>query len=115
MTFLRISMVFGVVASLSIAACSSSAPAGGACTKGGECAGNVCMISPDFPSGYCTQACTLGDPSTCPAGSVCIDDASGTPAGSGIKSVCYQACKVNTDCGAGYACKEKAGQLVCKK
>ena len=73
------------------------------------------MTSADFPSGYCTKSCTLGDTTTCPSGSVCIDDASGTPAGSGIKSVCYQSCKVNTDCTNGYSCKEKAGQLVCKK
>ena len=114
MTFLRLSLAVGLVASLSIVACSGATAAGGSCTKSGDCAGNVCMLSADFPSGYCTQACTLGVASTCPSGSVCVDDASGAPAGSGIKSVCYQSCKVNADCGNGYACKEKAGQLVCK-
>ncbi|MDP1827068.1 MAG: hypothetical protein Q8L48_27590 [Archangium sp.] len=73
------------------------------------------MISPDFPSGYCTQACTLGAASGCPSSSVCIDDASGTPADAGIKSVCYQSCKASTDCGSGYTCREKAGQQVCMK
>ena len=94
---------------------SNSSPAGAACSEGSDCEGDVCLNSPDFPSGYRTQACTVGSNSGCPGGSVCIDDASGTPSGSGIKSVCYQACAVDADCGAGYACKEKAGQRVCKK
>jgi hypothetical protein len=114
MNFLR--FVGFLVLPLSIAvACSSSTANGGSCTKSSECAGDVCMVSADFPAGYCTQACSLTDPSTCPSGSVCIDDASGTPAGSGIKSVCYQSCTTNTDCTNGYSCKEKAGKMVCKK
>jgi hypothetical protein len=102
-----------VAASIMFTACSP--PAGSACTRSSDCAGNVCLISADFPSGYCTQACALGTASACPPGSVCVDDASGTPADAGIKSVCYQACKAAADCGEGYACKEKAGQLVCRK
>jgi hypothetical protein len=114
MTFLRASLVAALTGSLALLACSSATQAGGSCTKSSDCAGNVCMISADFPSGYCTQACTLGAAGTCPSGSVCIDDASGAPAGSGIKSVCYQSCKVSTDCTNGYSCKEKASQLICK-
>lgn len=113
MTFFRAPLLLSLLACLSLFAC--SAPAGGSCTQSSECAGQVCLISPDFPSGYCTQACTLGAPSSCPSSSVCIDDASGTPADAGIKSVCYQSCKVSTDCGSGYACREKAGQQVCMK
>ena len=101
---------------LTAIACSGGTAAGGSCDKSSDCAGDVCMKSADFPAGYCTQACNLNDPSTWPSGSVCIDDASGTPAGSGIKSVCYQACnKIGDDCGNGYTCREKAGKLVCKK
>lgn len=114
MTLRRVSIIVALVGAFAIIACSSATPAGGSCKQSSDCAGNVCMISADFPSGYCTQACTLGAAGTCPSGSVCVDDASGAPAGSGIKSVCYQSCKVNTDCTGGYSCKEKAGQLVCK-
>lgn len=107
-------LLFALLAALtSFTACAP--PAGSACTRGADCPGSVCLISPDFPSGYCTQACTLGMASTCPSGSVCIDDASGTPADAGIKSVCYQACKAASDCSEGYRCSEKAGQLVCRK
>lgn len=72
-------------------------------------------MSQDFPSGYCTQGCELGNPSSCPAGSVCIDDASGVPADAGVTAICYEACQTNSDCGqAGFACLEKASQMVCR-
>ena len=101
------------------AACSSSSSSGtttgGGCTDNASCNGRVCVISPDFPSGYCSQGCQLSNPSSCPNGTVCIDDASGVPADAGITAVCYQSCALSSDCTrAGYACLEKASHLVCR-
>ena len=94
---------------------SNTTPTGGPCTSNAACAGGVCATSQDFPSGYCTIGCQLADPSGCPSGSVCIDDASGVPVDSGISAVCYQTCQNNSDCArAGYACLEKANHLVCR-
>lgn len=88
---------------------------GGSCGAASACSGGVCATSGDFPAGYCTQGCTLGDPSTCQAGSVCIDDASGAPADAGIKALCYQSCATDADCTrAGYKCLEKASHKVCR-
>ena len=90
--------------------------AGNTCSASSACAGGVCAVSADFPSGYCTQGCQLNNPASCPSGSVCIDDASGVPADSGITAVCYQACQTSADCPqAGFACLEKASHLVCRK
>lgn len=104
-----------IVAALSLSGCGSGTPAGGNCTGGTACAGGVCLQSGDFPNGYCTQGCQLSNPSSCPSGSVCIDDSSGTAPDAGITSVCYQSCTSNGDCRAGYACLEKAGHLVCRQ
>lgn len=91
------------------------APTGGSCTTNAGCTGGVCAQSQDFPGGYCTQGCSLTDPSSCPAGSVCINDASGVPANSGITSVCYQTCTSNAGClRPGYQCLEKANHMVCR-
>jgi hypothetical protein len=106
----------------SLVACGSSgsggmgtAQPGGGCASGGDCASGLCAKSQDFPGGYCTQGCSLTDPNSCPAGSVCIDDASGVPPNSGISAVCYQTCNSNTDCTrAGYQCLEKSNHMVCR-
>jgi hypothetical protein len=88
---------------------------GGGCSSGGSCAGGVCATSADFPGGYCTTGCSLADATSCPNGSVCIDDASGTPADAGLTAICYQSCTTNADCTrAGYKCLEKAGHMVCR-
>jgi len=101
-----------------VAACSSSSSAsstGSGCATSTDCSGGLCVVSADFVGGYCTKGCTLNDPSSCPQGSVCIDDASGVPADAGITAVCYQSCSTSADCGrAGYACLEKANHLVCR-
>lgn len=90
-------------------------PTGGGCGAASTCSGGICATSGDFPSGYCTQGCSLGDPSTCPTGSVCIDDASGAPADAGVKALCYQSCTGSADCSrAGYKCLEKASHMVCR-
>lgn len=92
-----------------------SAPSGSGCATTADCTGGVCATSQDFPGGYCTQGCSLTDPNSCPAGSVCIDDASGVAPDSGITAVCYQACNSNADCTrSGYQCLEKANHLVCR-
>lgn len=94
---------------------SSGTANGGACTSEQTCAGGICVQSQDFPGGYCTRGCTLSDPSTCPGGSVCIDDVSGVPADAGVSAICYQTCQVDADCGrAGYRCLEKANHMVCR-
>jgi hypothetical protein len=103
-----------------VAACSDSTSTGGGatgstCTSGTSCGGGVCAKSNDFPNGYCTQGCKLGDPSTCPSGSVCIDDASGVPADAGVTAVCYQACQTDANCTLpGFKCLEKASKMVCR-
>ena len=112
-------LLFALLGTLT-AACSSSSSSsgtttGGACTGNASCNGGVCVVSPDFPSGYCTQGCQLTNPSSCPNGSVCIDDSSGVPADAGITAVCYQSCTLSAGCTrAGYACLEKASHLVCR-
>jgi hypothetical protein len=45
---------------------------------------------------------------------VCIDDASGTPAGSNAKSVCYQSCSSDGDCTSPMKCREKSSKKVCR-
>lgn len=98
-----------------VTGCSSATSVGGGCGSSGDCAGGLCLTSADFPSGYCSQACTPATPSSCPSGSVCIDDASGAPADAGITGVCYQSCTTTADCGrTGYACLEKSSHLVCR-
>ncbi len=107
---------------LALVACSSGGSGGtgagspgSGCSSSSSCNGGVCAQSQDFPGGYCTQGCTLNDPNSCPAGSVCIDDASGVPPGSGITAVCYQSCNSDADCTrAGYKCLEKANHMVCR-
>ena len=112
--------VWWLICALLVLACGSSSsssttPAGGGCTTSATCNGGVCATSQDFPGGYCTQGCQRANPTSCPSGSVCIDDASGVPADAGISAVCYQACQSSNDCGrAGYACLEKSSHMVCR-
>jgi hypothetical protein len=88
---------------------------GGGCSVSASCTGGVCATSADFPGGYCTSGCSLADATSCPTGSVCIDDASGTPADAGLTAICYQSCASNADCTrAGYKCLEKSGHMVCR-
>lgn len=116
----RIVSALALVGLLVLAACSDSTSSsagttGSTCTNSANCGGGLCAKSNDFPNGYCTQGCTLGDPTTCPSGSVCIDDASGVPADAGVKAVCYQACQTDTNCTIpGFKCLEKASKLVCR-
>ncbi len=100
-----------------VAACGSPASevgaSGASCTEAKDCSGSVCLTSKDFPGGYCSQGCKKGDPSSCPSGSVCIDDASGAP--KGVEAVCYKTCDRDADCGrTGYGCREKADKKVCR-
>ncbi len=103
-----------VVACSSGGSTTSATSVGAGCASGGTCAGGLCAQSQDFPGGYCTQACSLSDPTSCPAGSVCIDDASGVPQDAGVTAICYQTCQTNADCRSGYACLEKANHMVCR-
>jgi hypothetical protein len=116
----RVASALALVATLVLAACSDSTSSsagttGSTCTTSTSCGGGLCATSNDFPNGYCTQGCTLGDPASCPSGSVCIDDASGVPADAGVKAVCYQACQTDANCSIpGFKCLEKASKLVCR-
>lgn len=112
------SIVVTLLVTLLVACSSSSGTSGGSngatCTSNAACAGGTCVVSADFPNGYCTHGCRLGG-TDCAPGSVCIDDASGVPADSGISAICYASCHTSTDCTTpGTACLEKAGQLVCR-
>jgi hypothetical protein len=108
------------ILALALAACSSSSassgsPNGGACSGATACGGGLCAISQDFPQGYCTQGCQLANPSSCPGGSVCIDDVSGVPSDAGVTAICYQACALDTECTQqGFKCLEKASKKVCR-
>lgn len=107
---------FYLLVALGLGACAPGNAAGGECSASGACSGGVCLQSQDFPGGYCTRACQVNDPSSCPSGSVCIDDPSGAPADAGVNAVCYQTCTTNSDCTrSGYACLEKAGHMVCRR
>jgi hypothetical protein len=111
-------ILFCVFAAFEVSCGSSDgggAPAGGTCSANSACSGGICAVSQDFPSGYCTQGCQLSNPSSCPSGSVCIDDVSGVPADAGVTAICYQGCQTTADCGRpGFACLEKANRLVCR-
>lgn len=115
------SVLLSALVCLQLAACGSGASSssgtssvGGSCSSGPTCTGGLCASSQDFPGGYCTQGCSLSDPSSCPTGSVCIDDASGVPQDAGVSSICYQTCQSSSDCRSGYACLEKANHMVCR-
>jgi hypothetical protein len=98
-----------------VSGCGGGTPAGSGCTGSSTCGGGVCLQSQDFPGGYCSQGCQVSNPSSCPGGSVCIDDPSGAPADAGVTAVCYQSCTSNSDCTrAGFSCLEKAGHMVCR-
>ena len=113
---MRTPSLFAAFALLCACSSSSSAPStGSGCASSADCGGGLCVVSQDFVGGYCTKGCSLADPSSCPAGSVCIDDASGVPADAGISAVCYQSCRTSADCTRpGYACLEKANHMVCR-
>jgi len=100
---------------LTLTACGSAThTVGGSCTAASACEGGVCLSSGDFPGGYCSKSCSLTDSKSCPAGAVCIDDASGAPAG--VQSVCYETCQSDSDCSrADFQCAEKANHKVCQK
>lgn len=113
--------VLCVLAVTGLGACASGsdtapAPTGGACSSSASCgATGVCATSQDFPNGYCTRGCALANPSSCPNGSVCIDDASGVPSDAGVSAICYQSCQNDADCTQpGFKCLEKASKRVCR-
>src|SRR5512142_267203 len=118
MRFIGVLAVFSALGLFTIGCSSDSSggtPTGSSCRTSADCAGGICAISQDFPSGYCTKGCDLTNASSCPAGSVCIDDSSGVPADAGVKAICYATCQTAADCArTGFACLEKANHLVCR-
>lgn len=73
---------------------------GGPCTVPTECPNQICINAKAYtPGGYCSKQCTVGQDSTCPAGSTCVADAiSGGIAG------CFKSCTGDKDCRTGYSC-----------
>src|SRR5512138_809007 len=114
---MRSFLLFALFAGSAFIACSSSssdAPTGGSCSTSASCGTGICLHSNDFPNGYCSQGCDLANASSCPSGSVCIDDASGAPPDAGVTAVCYQSCTQTSDCQTGLACLEKSSKKVCR-
>lgn len=67
----------------------------------GGCEGGTCFSEGQtgFPGSYCAyEGCTVGDDTTCPTGGACAPTADGD-------NVCMDACAVDGDCRAGYACR----------
>lgn len=111
-------LIVSFVGLAALCACSSDSNSGtatgGGCSTSDQCGTGLCLRSADFPNGYCSQGCDLGNPSSCPSGSTCIDDASGAPADAGVRAVCYQTCGSTSDCQSGLACLEKSSKKVCR-
>lgn len=79
------------------------------CTGAVDCPGGICLADSDgWPAGTCAYpGCAIaGDSSDCPAGGVCVDDATGDP----DRGYCIDACTVGvTPCRPGYECVALAG------
>jgi hypothetical protein len=76
------------------------ATVGDACTVPADCGDRLCIQRDYTPGGYCSMQCVLSDRSTCPAGSVCIDEGAG-----GNINACFRECDSDGDCRAGYVCR----------
>ncbi len=77
---------------------------GDPCTTPSDCLGRSCLNGNGWPGGYCSTTCTLGDPNSCPTGSVCIRE--------GINNDthgCYRQCNSTRDCRSGYRCENVRG------
>jgi hypothetical protein len=94
-----------------------SAPIGDPCTKSSDCASPdgepVCLpasnpqIFEQYPQGYCSEWCDLGQANDCPAGNYCYDNLF---LGHGQ---CHKACNVQADCRAGYGCVPLGAVKLC--
>ncbi|MBK7858191.1 MAG: hypothetical protein IPJ65_06120 [Archangiaceae bacterium] len=76
---------------------------GDPCTTDRDCLGRTCL-NDGLPGGYCTLSCSMSDPNTCPAGSVCIRDA----IRNGVNG-CFRSCASTRDCRSGYSCEKVRG------
>ncbi|MDX9720077.1 MAG: M43 family zinc metalloprotease [Myxococcota bacterium] len=79
---------------------------GAACSRDIDCLGGTCILSDDFPAGYCTTSscdvvgCASGSSATC----VNLDR----------EAVCFANCNESTDCREGYRCTSlDTGGKVC--
>ena len=77
---------------------------GDPCTTANECLNRQCINNGDMPGGYCSAACTLGAPTSCPTGSECIRDGLGNGSHG-----CFKLCNSSRDCRAGYKCESARG------
>ena len=97
---------------------------GSPCGSDDQCANSLCLGGA-FSGGYCARAtteCNPGNPSSCPAGALCVKfqalDVDGGPAPSpGGVDFCLKTCTGPSDCRQGYQCcvspmAEPAG-MVC--
>jgi hypothetical protein len=75
---------------------------GDACAKDQDCGGRTCDRATSVPGGYCTQRCTLGDPSSCPTGAGCVNHHANVE--------CLRTCVQNIECRDGYLCIDFRGQ-----
>ncbi len=73
--------------------CRAGGRIGAACTSADDCADGDCIVSKDYPGGYCTAHCSLDAP--CPDDKLCSDDVDGR---------CLAHCATPQDCRAGYEC-----------
>jgi len=88
-------LLFALVAS----GCGSTV--GDACRTDQDCGGRTCRRGEDYPGGYCTQHCTLGDNHTCPSGAWCEHHHG--------EDVCLRRCADDVECRAGLTCKTTHG------
>lgn len=86
--------LWGLGLALVLAGCGSGI--GDGCTTDQDCGGRRCDTFATYPGGYCTQRCTPGDDSTCPAGGSCQVHQG--------EILCLRTCKEDVECRSGYRC-----------
>lgn len=104
----RISFLLGVIlASACGAASGSETLIGAPCESPDECdVTGVCVT--DGRDGMCTQTCMVpGGAGQCPLGSYCTrgEFTSATQDTAGTRTLCFPACKEQSECREGYECK----------
>lgn len=74
---------------------------GDPCTTERDCGSAVCLNRDFTPGGYCSLDCKGGSV-TCPAGSVCVENAIGRDTWG-----CLRTCRTAADCRQGYVCRRE--------
>jgi hypothetical protein len=96
---------------LAVTAAACGPTVGDQCTTANDCLGQICWQGAAFPGGYCSQSCTVGDPTSCPSGTECVNNGPNA----NPKAACYRTCTMATECRASYVCRTQNGsaQAIC--